>query len=396
METTAACSGLRCTDCGATHELDAATHRCPGCGGVLELTYDYSVLDLDPVGLRARPFDGLGRYAELLPFPRETLVTIGEGTTPLVGASDWAERLGVERVLLKDEGANPTGSIADRGATLAVTAAKRHGAATVALPSTGNAAQAVSAYAARAGLDVEAFVPSRAIFDAKAMINVHGGEMSVVGGRLADAIDAFEEAVADEQWYSLAAFETPYRQDGVKTIGYEIAEQLDWRAPDHVVYPTGNGVGFVGLARAVRELRELGWIDTAPTIHAVQPEGCAPIVEAFEDGHAKHEPVEYPDTICGGLEVADPPASRLMLDAVRESDGSAVATPDAAILEAAADVAQSAGVEVGTAGGAAASGALELAERGVFGDSETVVIVNPAAGNKESDVLRSHLMSKGM
>ncbi|QSG11143.1 Threonine synthase and cysteate synthase [Halapricum desulfuricans] len=395
METTAACRGLRCTDCGARHDLET-TRRCPDCGGVLEVTYDHSTVDLDREALPAQPFDGLGRYADVLPFPRETLVTLGEGTTPLVDAPGWARRLGVERVLIKDEGANPTGSIADRGAALAVTAAKQHGATTVALPSTGNAAQATSAYAARAGLDAEVFVPSRAGFDAKAMTNVHGGELSVVGGRFDDAVTAFEDARSGTSWYSLAAFETPYRQEGAKTTLYEIAERLDWGGPDHVVHPTGSGVGLVGLARAASELDDLGWIDAVPALHAVQPDGCGPIAEAFENDRTEHEPVEHPDTICGGLEIADPPASRLVLEAVRESGGSALARPDSSILEAAVEVAQTAGVEVGTAGGAAASGAVELAERGVFDEDETVVLVNPAAGNRESDVLRSHLMSKGI
>ncbi|MFW6018169.1 MAG: threonine synthase [Halapricum sp.] len=395
METTPVCSGLRCTDCATRHDLET-THRCPDCGGALEVTYDESMRDLGRAELSARAFDGLGRYADLLPFPRESLVTMGEGTTPLVSAPGLTERLGVARVLLKDEGANPTGSIADRGAALAVTAAMGHDAETVALPSTGDTARAASAYAARAGLDSEAFVPSRATFDAKAMINVHGGEMSVVGGRFDDAVAAFDEAMADHSWYSLAAFDTPYRQDGLKTVAYEIAEQLAWNGPDHVVYPTASGVGLVGLAGGIRELRDLGWIDAEPTVHAVQPDGCAPIAEAFEDGRAEHEPIDNPDTICGGLEVADPPESRLVLDAVRESGGSVVSTPDTSILEAATDIAGSAGVEVGTAGGAAAAGALELAERGVFDDDETVAIVNPAAGNNESDVLRSHLMRKGI
>jgi len=396
METTAALTGLRCTDCGEDFDSETATHQCPDCGGILDPTYDLDAVATDRETLESRSFSGIARYADLLPFPAETLVTMDEGATPLVSAPDFAERLGVDQVLLKDEGRNPTGSFKDRGAALAVTAASEHGAETVALPSAGNAGQAASAYAARAGLDAEVFVPSRAVFDTKAMINVHGGEMTVVGGRLDDAAAAFQDAIVEEDWYSVATFETPYRHEGKKTMFYEIAEQCEWESPDHVVYPTGGGVGLVGMAKAARELQELGWIDDGPAFHAAQATGCAPIVEAFEAGRAEHEPVEHPDTICGGIEVADPGASRLVLDAVRESGGTAVATPDEEILGAAVDIAQTAGIEMGATCGAAASGALELADSGAFDGDETVVLVNTATGNKESDILRSHLMSQGI
>ncbi|MFB6188728.1 MAG: threonine synthase [Halapricum sp.] len=396
METTAAFTGLRCTDCGADFDAANATHTCPGCDGILDPTYDLDAIGLARADLDSRPFSGIDRYAELLPFPAEALVTMDEGTTPLVSAPALAEQLGVEQVLIKDEGRNPTGSFKDRGAALAITAAVQHGAETVALPSAGNAGQAAAAYAARAGLDSEVFVPSRAAFDNKAMINVHGGEMTVVGGRLGDAAATFEDAIADEGWYSVATFQTPYRHEGKKTMFYELAEQCAWESPDHVVYPTGGGVGLVGMAKAARQLRELDWIDDGPAFHAAQASGCAPIVEAFEAGAAEHDPVEHPDTICGGIEVADPGASRLVLDAVRESGGTAVATPDDEILAAAVEVAQTAGIEMGATCGAAASGAIELADRGVFDSDETVVLVNTAAGNKESDILRSHLMSQGI
>jgi len=396
METTPAFTGLRCTDCGEDFDAEAATHRCPDCGGILDPLSELDAVELDRSELDSRPFDGLDRYAELLPFSAESLVSMDEGTTPLVSAPEFADQLGVGQVLIKDESRNPTGSFKDRGAALAVTAALQHGAEIVALPSAGNAGQAAAAYAARAGLDCEVFVPSRAVFDTKAMINVHGGEMTVVGGRLDDAAAAFRDAIAEEEWYSVATFETPYRHEGKKTMFYEIAEQREWESPDHVVYPTGGGVGIVGMAKAARELRELGWIDDGPAFHAAQATGCAPIAEAFDEGRTEHEPVEHPDTICGGIEVADPGASRLVLDAVRESGGTAVATPDEEILGAAVDIAQTAGIEMGATCGAAASGALELAERGVFDGDETVVLVNTATGNKESDILRSHLMSQGI
>lgn len=396
MATTDAFAGLECVDCGAI--VDAAeSHRCPDCGGSLDPTYDYDAIDLDRETLAARPFDSQWRYAELLPFDRESAVTTNEGATPLVDCPELADELGVERVYIKDEGRNPTGSSTDRGASVAVTAATRDGATDVALPSPGNSGQAVAAYAARAGLDSHAYLPSRSGFTNKAMVNVHGGDMNVVGGRYGDAAGAFEEGLDEhDDWYSLRAVDTPYRHEGAKTMAYEIAEQLEWEVPDVIAYPTGAGTGLVGLAKGARELRELDLLDELPALYAAQASGCAPIVEAFDDDRAEHEPVEHPDTICGELEIPDPAASPRVLDAIRETGGGAVATDDPDILESAVQVAKSTGLELIPSAAAAASGVWELAERGEFDGDETVVIVNTGSGNKEADVLRSHLMSQGV
>ncbi|PCR89238.1 threonine synthase [Natrinema ejinorense] len=396
MNLTAAFDGLECVDCGAT--VDAAeSHQCPACGGALDPTYEYDAIDLDRERLASRPFDSQWRYAELLPVARESAVTTAEGATPLVDCPDLADELGVGRVLIKDEGRNPTGSVTDRGASMAVTAALEHGATDVALPSTGNGGQAAAAYAARAGLEAHAYLPSRSGFTNKAMVNVHGGDMNVVGGRFDDAAAAFEEGLAEhDDWYSLRSFDTPYRHEGAKTLFYELAEQLEWAVPDAICYPTGAGTGLVGLAKATREFRELGLIDETPALYAAQASGCAPIVDALEDGRDEHEPVDHPDTICGELEVPDPTASARVLEVIRETDGGAVATDDPDILEAAVRVAQTTGLELIPSAGAAASGAWELAERGAFDGDETVVIVNTGSGNKEADVLRSHLMSQGV
>jgi threonine synthase len=397
METTDAFAGLECVDCGAGYDAAAATGRCPDCGGILDPTYDYDAIELDRETLAARPFDSMWRYEELLPFPRESAVTMAEGATPLVECPSLADAFGVERVLLKDEGRNPTGTATDRGGAVAVTAAAHHGADAVALPSTGNGGQAVAAYAGRAGLDSHVFLPSRSGFTNKAMVNVHGGDMNVVGGRIADADAAYGEALAEhDDWYPLRTFVTPYRHEGAKTTLYEILEQLEWTVPDAIWYPTGGGVGLVGASKAATELRDLGLIDERPALYAAQASGCAPIVEAHEDGRDEHEPVENPDTICGGLEIPDPGAGSWVLEAVRGTDGGAVATDDPDILEAAVQVAKREGLEMVPSAAAAVSGAWELAERGAFDGDETVVVCNTGAGNKEADVLRSHLMSQGV
>jgi threonine synthase len=396
METTDAFAGLTCVDCGESFGAGEATHRCPDCGGILDPRYDLDAVSLSPEQLDDRRFESMWRYEELLPFPRERAVTMGEGATQLVSCPGLADELGVGELLVKDEGRNPTGTFKDRGQTLAVTAANEHGATDVALASAGNAGQAAAAYAARAGMDSHVFLPSRAGFTQKAMVNVHGGDLTVTGNRIGDAGEAYEGAIADEpDWYSVKTFVTPYRHEGKKTMLYELVEQLDWQSPDAVVYPTGGGVGLVGMHKATTELQDLGWLDDLPAMYAAQSTGCDPVVRAVEEGLEVHEAVEHPDTICGGIEIPDPGASPLILEAIRESGGGAVATSDEEILDAAVRMARETGLELGHTCAAAASGAFELAARGEFDEDDTVVVLNTGAANKNADVIRSHLMSKG-
>ncbi len=397
METTPAFEGLRCVDCEETFDPEEATHRCPDCGGILDPTYDYGSLDVTRETFESRPFDTMWRYEELLPFARDSAVSMGEGATALVECPTLADEMGVGAVYLKDEGRNPTGTFKDRGQTVAMTAAAQHGASDVALASAGNAGQSAAAYAGRAGIDSHVFLPSRAGFTNKAMVNVHGGDMTVVEGRIGDAGAAYDDAMDEhDDWYSVKTFVTPYRHEGKKTMYYETVEQLDWEVPDHVVYPTGGGVGLVGMHKAAEELRDLGLTDETPAMHAAQAEGCAPIVRAFQEGRDVHEPWDTPDTICGGIEIPDPGASPWILDALRESDGGAVATSDEEILDAATTVAAHEGLEMGATCAAAASGASALADDGAFGEDDTVVLLNTGTANKDADVLRSHLMSKGI
>ncbi|MEF8812346.1 MAG: pyridoxal-phosphate dependent enzyme [Halovenus sp.] len=393
METTAAFAGFRCMDCGASVDPDT-TGSCPDCTGPLEPTYDADALaDAIPTALDAARDPGLAGYAPVLPFPADSLVTAGEGATPVLACPSLGAQLGVDRVLVKDEGRNGTGGVADRAMALAVAGARAHGADDVALPTTGNGGQAAAAYASRAGLDSHSFAPSRMPFANKAMINVHGGDMQIVGGRYADAAGAFADAI-EEDWYSLAPFDTPYRHEGLKTLAYELVADCGG-APDAVVYPTAHGIGPVGLHRGFRELAAAGQIDSVPRLYAAQARGCAPVANAWANGGATHDPVEHPDTICGALEVPDPDGGPFVLDALAATGGGAVATDDEALLEAAVDLSGT-GVATSATGGAAVSGATALADDGAFADDETVVLVNTATANREADILRSHLMSKGV
>jgi threonine synthase len=222
--------------------------------------------------------------------------------------------------------------------------------------------------------------------------------MNVVGGRLDDAEAAFADAQAEaaDPAHSLAPFGTPYRHEAHKTVWYELLAQLDWHVPDAVVVPTGSGVVLAGISKGVRESLTLGLIESSPALVAVQPEGCAPIVEAFAADRDRHEPVDQPDTICGELEVPDPAGSRLVLDGLSRTDGTAVTVSDDALLESACAIAARAGLEAAASAGAGAAGIASLAEDDWFPAESTVVLVNPAVGSRDDDILRSHLMGKGI
>jgi threonine synthase len=334
-------------------------------------------------------------YDALLPVPAARAVSANEGATPLLDADGLAADLGVEGVHLKDEGRNPTGSVLDRGLSVAVTMAQVHGAELLALAAPGDAGQAAAAYAGRTETDCYAYLPSRAPFPNKAMVNVHGADMRVIGGRYPDALDALESDL-QRDWYSLQAFTTPYRHDAYRTLAYEVAAERNWTAPDAAVLAVGTGETLVGVARGFRDLATLGLTDRVPRCYAVQPEGCAPVVDAHDASAADVTAVEYPDTICGELEVPAPTGGAMALDTIEATDGGAITVSDENLLESAVALTQRLGTEVGATGGAAAAAASALADRGAFGADESVLVVNADAGVKTADVLRSHLMGQGV
>ncbi len=393
METTDAFVGLDCIDCGERFDAETATHRCPDCGGILDPAYDYDEIDVSREEFESERFDSLWRYDALLPFPRESAVSIGEGATPLVECPSLADAMGVDEVYIKDEGHNPTGTFKDRGQTGAVTAAAQHGADTIALNTAGNAGQAAAAYAAQADMDAHVWLAERAGYTQKAMIEVHGGHLHVVEGEITDAGAAYSERIDEEDWYSTKTFVTPYRHETKKTMLYETVEQLDWEVPDAVVYPTGGGVGLVGMHKGAKEFRDLGLTDELPGMYVAQAAGCAPVVKAWNEGKSIHEAWgdENITTVLNGIAVPDPGASPMILDALEESDGGAVAAEDEAILDAAVEIARTEGVEMGATCAAAAACAFDLADEGELGEDDTVVLLNTGAGNKDVDTLRSHL-----
>jgi threonine synthase len=390
--------GLVCTDCGealtaADAELEsiAAAGPCPDCGAPRTPEYDLDAVDVDAVRDGRTVWD---RDA-VLPFTAETGLSAAEGGTPSVDAPSLAAELGVATVSIKDEGRNPTGSVLDRGLSVAVTAAAAADTELVACASPGNAGQSMAAYAGRVDLRSYAFVPSRAPFSNKALINVHGGDMKVCPGRLGDAVDALRDQLKSD-YVNLGPFATPFRHDGLKTLAYELLADRDWETPDALVVPASTGEVVVGVANGLQEAQALGLVDDVPAVYAVQPAGCAPIAAAWESGADDTEEWTTPDTIVGELEVADPPGGALALSAIAATDGAALAVEDDEALESAVAIASTETVEVGLAGGVAAAGLWELAEDGTFGAEDEVVVVNTESATKTPDVLRSHLMGQGI
>jgi len=384
---------LTCGDCNwRTSEL--AKDRCPECAGQLAVEYDEDVIDADGLELDDRT-GGLWNAPQLVPATDDP-VTLGEGATPLVDCPTLADELEVSSCTVKDEGQNPTGTAADRSIAVAVTAAREAGATDVALPTTGADGVAAAAYAARAGLDAHVFVPTRSTHSTKAMINVHDGDMSVVEGRYQNAEESFESAIAEEpDWTALDPTNAAVRTAGYATIYPELVADRNGAAPDAIVVPTGHGEALAGLHAAADLFESLGVVESVPTFHAVQAEGCAPIVRAADVGADSVTAWEQPDTIAGAIEVADPALGDRALAALDQTGGEAVAVDDEAILASACRIAAAEGLEASVAGGAAAAGAWELSIDGAVDETDDVVLLNTAAGSLDSDVLRSHLMRAG-
>lgn len=376
-------SHISCRGCGARHDLELAEYPCPDCGGILDPQYDLGAFDIDPATWERRA-GSMWKYRELLPVrDAAAVVSMGEGATPLVGCPCLAGEMNVGRLLVKDEGQNPTNTFKDRGQSAAISCAVERGVEEVALPSAGNAGQAASAYAARAGLDCHVFLNHRAGDAKKDLVRAHGGDLRLRSGTIDHAGAAFAAAREEHDWHSVATFETPFRHEGKKTMGFELFESFEWSSPDHVVYPTGGGVGLVGIWKAYRQLREVGWLDgDPPRLHVAQTTGAAPVVEAIREGADEHTPWDDPESVARGVEIPDPGASPWLLDAVSASGGTGVAVGDEAAIESARRMARQGGVEMCVTSAVALAGAFELARRGVFGPDENVVVVNTGAGCK--------------
>jgi threonine synthase len=324
----------------------------------------------------------LWRYRELLPLaPGEEPVCLGEGMTPLLKAERLGARVGLGHLHVKDEAVNPTGSFKARGLAAAVTRAAAAGATGFVLPTAGNAGVACAAYGARAGIAVRVFAPQTTPLPLLAQMRALGASVETVDGHIGDCGAMARRFAAETGAFDMSTLREPYRIEGKKTLGLELAEQFGWNLPDAIVYPTGGGTGLIGMWKAFTELAAAGWVSGgAPRLYSVQSSGCAPVVRAFERGAERTEPWPEPRTVAAGLRVPGPLGGALMLRALRETNGGAIAVSDEALISGAGLLATLEGVDASPEGGAAVAAVQQLRERGTIRDGERVVIFNTGAG----------------
>jgi len=324
------------------------------------------------------------RYRELLPPGNsQARISLGEGGTPLVDADRLASSLGLSRLWIKDEGANPTGSFKARGLSAAVTMAKALGAENLAIPSAGNAGGALAAYAAQAGLQAHVFMPRDVPPANRIECETLGAHIHLVDGLITDCGRLVAREAKANGWFDVATLKEPYRIEGKKTLGLELAEQLRWRLPDVIIYPTGGGTGLVGMWKAFDEMRQLGWIDSKqPKMVSVQAVGCAPVVKAFQQGQSRCEPWSPATTLAAGLRVPRAIGDFLILEILRQSGGTAVAVTDEEMLADARAMGRSEGLFVCPEGGATLAALKKLMRSGFVRPSDEVVLFNTGSGLK--------------
>jgi threonine synthase len=330
------------------------------------------------------------RYRELMPlFDGEEPLSLGEGWTPLLHATRLGERLGLPRLFVKDESLNPTNSFKARGLAAAVTRARLLGARTLSVPSAGNAANAMAAYAAAAGLEAQVFMPKDVKVPFIRECELYGAEVTLVEGLITDAGRVAAEQGKALGWYDVSTLKEPYRIEGKKTMAYELGEQLDWRFPDWIIYPTGGGTGMIGMWKAFEEMERIGWKapGTRPKMVSVQAEHCAPIVRAFEQGAERSEMWQGAHTVADGLRVPKAIGDFLVLRAVRESGGTALAVSDADMVSAMREMGSAEGISAAPEGGAALHALKVLIQDGRVMPTDTVVVFNTGGALKYLDVL---------
>ena len=381
---------LDCTYCGKTYSADELQTVCTACGKVLYARYDLDAAAkaMTKEALAQRPFT-MWRYREVLPVRADAnVVTLGEGGTPLLPMARFGGSIGLPGLLAKDEGGNPTGSFKARGMAMAISKAKELGAKAVAAPSAGNAASAMSAYAPRAGLAAYVFMPQDTPPIMKAECTAYGAHVYLVNGLINDAGKIVRENSAARGWFDVSTLKEPYRQEGKKTMGYEIAEQLGWSLPDAIIYPTGGGTGIVGMWKAFAEMEAMGLIGPErPEMIAVQSDGCAPIVNAYQAGE-RHAPLfANARTLAPGIRVPVAIGDYLILDAIRQSEGTALTVTDEEILAETLSVAKLEGLYPSPEAAATFAAARKLVEQGHFRGGERVIAFSTGAGLKHTELI---------
>ena len=384
---------LECSRTGESHEADTV-QQLSRAGAPLLARYDLAaVREAASPDTIARRAPDLWRYHELLPVRDPAHVTsLGEGMTPLLPLPRYGSSLGLPGLLMKDESLMPTGTFKARGAAVGVSRARELGVSSVAMPTNGNAGAAWSAYAARGGLRSLVVMPTDAPSITRAECAAAGAELYLVDGLIQDA-GAIAQAAAAERHgcQDVSTLKEPYRVEGKKTMGYEIVEQLGWRAPDVIVYPAGGGVGLIAIHKALTELVELGWIGPRmPRLVAVQAAGCRPLVDAFDAGHTHSSPPEHPQTVAFGVNVPKPLGDFLVLSSVRETGGTAVAVTDQELLAEVGALAAQEGTFICPEGAAAMAAVRQLREREWLTGGEEVVVLNTGTGLKYPGTVSHH------
>jgi threonine synthase len=372
---------LECDACGATRDAAGLATVCERCGQPWLVRYAERHRPLtERAEVRRR--HGMWRHRSFLPLAgEEEPITLGEGDTPLLRVSRIGARLGFEDLLVKDEGANPTGSFKSRGLSAAVTRAVAAGATGFVLPTAGNAGVAAAAYGARAGLPVRVYAPRTTPRTILSQMHAFGADLVLVDGHIGDCGRLSRAFAADSGATDLSTLREPYRIEGKKTLGLELAMQLGWRLPDAIIYPTGGGTGLIGMWKAFAELIAAEWVTgPPPRMYTVQSAGCAPMVQAFESGADRAAPWPEPWTVASGLRVPGPLGDRLMLKALRESGGGAVAVSDDAITDAAARGTRDEGIDFAPEGGAALAALVPLRASGALAPDDHIVVFNTGAG----------------
>jgi threonine synthase len=374
---------LECSLCSQKFDASKPANLCE-CGGPLLMRYDLDTLRYRWPRREVRNGrSNMWRYAPVLPPLEEHIVSLGEGWTPLIRGRRLGARLGADNLWIKDEGLNPTGSFKARGLSCAISMCAELGVRKVAIPSAGNAAGALAAYAAAAGIEAHIFLP-RDVPEANYLESkAYGAEVTLVDGLISDCARMVVERASTEGWYDLSTLKEPYRIEGKKTMGYEVAEQMDWELPDAIFYPTGGGVGMIGMWKAFAEMERLGWIGgRRPKMIAVQAEGCQPVVRAFEENESRSRFWEDARTVASGLRVPKPLGDFLVLEAVRKSGGTALAVTDSEMLDAGALLASSEGIFAAPEGAACVAALEKLLGCGFLKPSERIVLYNTGTGLK--------------
>jgi len=373
---------LECSGCGARSDAEGLRTVCERCGAPWLVRY---VRQAPPPALKAALAarrGGMWRYREFLPLgPDDAPVTLGEGSTPLLRAPRLGARLGLSDLWVKDEAVNPTGSFKARGLSAAITRAVAAGATRFTLPTAGNAGVAAAAYGARAGAEVRVFAPKTTPKPLLDQMTFYGADLVTVDGHIGDCGQLSRAYATEQSAIDLSTLREPYRIEGKKTLGLEIAEQLDWTLPGAIIYPTGGGTGLIGMWKAFLELIAAGWVSgPMPRLVTVQSTGCAPVVRAFEARKSACEPWEDPWTVASGLRVPGPLGGALILRGIRESQGTALGVTDDQLLEGAGLLSALEGVDACPEGGAAVAAARILLSQGSLAPDERVVVFNTGAG----------------